>query len=110
MSGNEREQKSVIINEVQLVLAEKRTSQAAIRIGIAVLALPLSMMSILIATSRYYDIVHVLTLFVPLAVLCFALSLLGLYVIIRAIIRLRHHDHHILELKRKHSKIAEFID
>jgi hypothetical protein len=110
MSGNEREQKSVIINEVQLVLAEKRTSQAAIRIGNAVLALPLSMMSILIATSRYYDIVHVLTLFVPLAVLCFALSLLGLYVIIRAIIRLRHHDHHILELKRKHSKIAEFID
>ena len=110
MSGNESIQESVIVNEVLLRLAGKRTCQSAIRIGIAVLALPLSMMSILIATSRYYDIVHVLTLFVPLAVLCFALSLLGLYLIIRAIIRLRHHDHHILELKRKHSKIAEFID
>ena len=107
-SGNDHE--SVIINEVQLLLAEKRTSLAAIRTGIAVLALPLSVMGILIATSRYYDIVHVLPLFVPLIVLCFVLILMGLYLIIRSIVRIRHHDHHIIELKQKHSKVAEFID
>jgi len=107
-SGNDHE--SVIINEVQLLLAEKRTSLAAIRTGIAVLALPLSVMGILIATSRYYNIVHVLPLFVPLILLCFALILMGLYLIIRSIVRLRHHDLHIVELKRKHSKVAEFID
>ena len=110
INGRERDEEGVIINEVQLLLAEKRTSLAAIRTGIAVLALPLSVMGILIATSKYYDVIRVLPLFVPLIVLCFVLILMGLYLIIRSIVRIRHHDHHIIELKQKHSKVAEFID
>jgi uncharacterized membrane protein YidH (DUF202 family) len=110
VNGKEYDEEGVVINEVQLLLAEKRTSLAAIRTGIAVLALPLSVMGILIATSKYYDVVHVLPLFIPLIVLCFALILLGLYLIVRSITRLRHYDQHIMELKLKHSKVAEFID
>lgn len=106
----EDDHESLIINEVQLLLAEKRTSLAALRTGIAVLALPLSVMGILIATSRYYDVVHVLHLFIPLIVLCFALILLGLYLIVRSTLRLRRHDYHIAELKQKHRKVGEFID
>jgi len=101
---------TIIINEVQLLLAEKRTSLAAMRTGIAVIALPITVASVLIATSKYYDIVHVLHLLVPLLVLCAALVLLGSYLIIRAILRLHHHDKHISELKRKHSIVAEFMD
>ena len=108
--GRENDHESLIINEVQLLLAEKRTSLATMRTGIAVLILPLSVMSLLIATSRYYDIVHVMPLIAPLIALCVALTLLGSYLIIRAIIRLHHHDQHILSLKRKHSKIAEFME
>jgi hypothetical protein len=47
----EREPAAVVINEVQLILAKKRTSLAAMRTGIAVFALPLSAVSVLIATS-----------------------------------------------------------
>jgi uncharacterized membrane protein YidH (DUF202 family) len=101
---------TIIINEVQLLLAEKRTSLAAMRTGIAVFALPLTVMSVLIATSKYYDIVHVLHLLVPLLILCAALVLLGSYLILRSIIRLHRHDKHISEIKRKNSAIAEFID
>ena len=39
-------------NEVQLLLAEKRTSLSAMRTGIAIFAFPLSVLSVLIATSR----------------------------------------------------------
>ena len=74
---------TIIINEVQLLLAEKRTSLAAMRTGIAVFVLPLSVMSVLIATAKYYDIVHVMHLLVPLLVLCAAFGLLGSYLIIR---------------------------
>lgn len=42
----------IIINEVQLLLAEKRTTLASMRAGIAVFALPLSVLSVLIATSK----------------------------------------------------------
>ena len=99
-----------IINEVQLLLAEKRTSLAAMRTGIAVFALPLTVMSVLIATSKYYDIIHVMHLLVPLLIICAALVLLGSYLILRSIIRLHRHDRHILEIKRQHSAIGEFID
>jgi uncharacterized membrane protein YidH (DUF202 family) len=109
-SRRENDHESLIINEVQLLLAEKRTSLAAIRTGIAVLILPLSVMSLLIATSRYYDIIYVMPLMVPVIALCSALTLLGSYLIVRATVRLRHHDQHILSLKRQHSKIAEFIE
>jgi uncharacterized membrane protein YkgB len=101
---------AVIINEVQLILAEKRTSLAALRTGIAVFALPLTVMSVLIATSKYYDIIQVMHLLVPLLSICGALSLLGTYLIVRSIIRLHRQDKLIADIKRKHSTIAEFID
>lgn len=50
------------------------------RTGIAVLALPLSVMSFLIATSKYYDIIHVLHFLVPLLILNFGLLVFGKFV------------------------------
>src|SRR5438876_2814551 len=46
---------SLIFGEIQVLLAEKRTALASMRTGIAVFALPLSVLSVLIATSRYYN-------------------------------------------------------
>ncbi|MBF0379282.1 MAG: hypothetical protein HQK72_17640 [Desulfamplus sp.] len=101
---------SIIINEVQLILAEKRTSLAVMRTGIAVLALPLSVISVLIATSKYYDIWHVLHFLIPLAVLNLSLIFLGFYLIMRSIFKMRNYDHHIHQIKLKHSAIGEFIE
>jgi hypothetical protein len=106
----ETEFESVVIGEVQLLLAEKRTSLSTMRTGIAVFALPLSVLSVLIATSKYYDFVHVLHLLIPLLIMIAALISLGAYLLIRSIIKIRHYDRIILELKRKHGRIAEFID
>jgi len=55
----------IIINEVQLVLAEKRTSLSVMRTGITVFVLPLSVLSVLIATSKYYDVLQVMHLILP---------------------------------------------
>ncbi|MDZ7599685.1 MAG: hypothetical protein U5J82_15715 [Desulfobacterales bacterium] len=72
-------------------MAEKRTSLAAMRTGIAMLVLPLSVMSLLIATSRYYDFLHVLYFLVALGVVNLALIILGGYLIVRAIIRIHNY-------------------
>lgn len=104
------ESEGMIINEVQLILAEKRTSLAAMRTGIAVFALPLSVLSVLVATSKYYDFIHVLHMIIPLLIICAALIALGTYLIIRSIIKIHHYDHIILEIKKKDSQIAEFIE
>jgi hypothetical protein len=100
----------IIINEVQLLLAEKRTSLSTMRTGITVFVLPLSVLSVLIATSKYYDILQVMHLIIPLLAICVALVLLGSYLIIRAMIRMRHQDSLILQLKRKHRWISEYVD
>jgi uncharacterized membrane protein YidH (DUF202 family) len=108
--GSQGDSTNIVINEVQLVLAEKRTSLAAMRTGIAVFALPLSVLSVLVATSKYYDIIRVMHFIVPLLLICAALIFLGSYLIIRSITRLRRYDRLILDIKRKHSQIAEFLD
>jgi uncharacterized membrane protein YdbT with pleckstrin-like domain len=100
----------IIINEVQLLLAEKRTSLSTMRTGIAVFVLPLSVLSVLIATSKYYNVLQVMPLIIPLFIICVLLVFLGSYLIIRAMIRMRHQDSLILQLKRKHRWIAEYID
>jgi uncharacterized membrane protein YidH (DUF202 family) len=105
-----KESDSIIIGEVQLLLAEKRTSLAAMRTGIAVFALPLSVLSVLTATSEYYDILQVMHWLLPLLAISLGLVVLGTYLTIRSILRIRNYDRIILDLKRKHSRIAEFID
>ena len=108
--GEEQQSDGMIMNEVQLILAEKRTSLAAMRTGIAVFVLPLSVLSVLIATSKYYDAIKVIHWLVPLLALCAVMVVLGSYLIIHSIVRVHRHDQLILRLKQKHSRIAEFID
>jgi uncharacterized membrane protein YidH (DUF202 family) len=110
MTDNTDKIESIVINEVQLILAEKRTSLAVMRTGIAVLALPLSVISVLIATSKYYDILRVLHFLIPLGIVNLGLIILGSYLIIRSITRMRSYDRHIHQIKQKHSVIADFIE
>jgi uncharacterized membrane protein YidH (DUF202 family) len=99
-----------VIGEVQLILAEKRTSLAMLRTGIAVLVLPMSVMSFLVATSTHYEIGDVWQLLVPLLALCLAMVVLAAYLIVRSVLKLRNEDRLVNDIKRKHSRIAEFID
>lgn len=100
----------IAINEAQLLLAEKRTSLAVMRTGIAVLALPMSILGLLIATSKYYDVLAVLNLLIPLMIFNLGLIILGAYLIIRSLFRMRRYDEMIHEIKQKHTLIGEFID
>jgi uncharacterized membrane protein YidH (DUF202 family) len=101
---------TVAANEIKLILAEKRTSLSVMRTGIAVLILPLSVMSLLIATSEYYEVRNVLYLLMPLGLFCLSLSVLGLYLVFRAFVRMRRYDMLIKRIKMEHSFISKFLD
>src|SRR5438045_788003 len=101
---------SLILGEIQVLLAEKRTSLSALRTGIAIFALPLSVLSVLIATSRYYSMEKVMPLLVPLLLLNFGLVVLGSWLVYRSIRRIYHFEHRIRELSQKYRSIAEFIE
>ncbi len=70
------------------------------------LALPLSVTSLLIATSKYYDVLHVLPFLIPLGALNLALIVIGAYLIVRSIIRMRRFDRLIKDIKQKHSILS----
>ena len=110
MENDNNELNSIIVNEVQLVLAEKRTSLAQLRTGIAVFAFPLSVFSVLIATSKYYEVKDILGLFISLMVLCIGLAVLGTYLVQRSVTKIRHHDQIIAQLKKEHKSLAAFVD
>ena len=101
---------NLILGEIQLLLAEKRTALSSLRTGIAVFALTLSVLSVLIATSRYYSFGKVMPLLVPLLLLNLGLVILGSWLIYISIHRIRHYEHRIRELTQKYHSIAEFIE
>src|SRR6201982_1956129 len=97
---------NLIFGEIQVLLAEKRTALASLRTGIAVFALPLSVLSVLIATSRYYSVGAVLPFLIPLLFLNLGLVLLGTWLICHAIRRIRHYDLLIRNLRPKYRSLA----
>ena len=101
---------NVIFGEIQVILAEKRTALSTLRTGIAVFALPFSVLSVLIATSRYYSFDKVMPLLAPLLLLNFGLVALGFWLIYRSIHRIHHYERRIRELCEKYGSIAEFIE
>ena len=101
---------NVIFGEIQVLLAEKRTALSALRTGIAVFALPFSVLSVLIATSRYYSFAKVMPLLVPLLLLNLGLVVLGSWLIYRFIRRIHHYEQRIRELSEKYRSIAQFIE
>ncbi|MBN2319821.1 MAG: hypothetical protein JXR49_12115 [Acidobacteria bacterium] len=101
---------NIVINEVQLLLAEKRTSLSTMRTGITVFVLPLTVLGVLVTTSRYYDFQRVLPLIIPLLTICAGLVVIGTYLVFRAMKKLHHYDRQIQELKKDHPRIGKFID
>jgi hypothetical protein len=101
---------TVVMDEIQLILAEKRTYLSVMRTGIAILALPLSVLSVLVATSRLYDVLNVLHFLIPLGILNLALVTLSAYLIVRSIIRIHFYDKLLYQIKLKKAELAELIE
>ena len=101
---------NLIFGEIQVLLAEKRTALSSLRTGIAVFALPLSVLSVLIATSRYYNIATVMPRLAPLLLLNLGLVILGSWLIYHSICRIHRYDRLIRELTQKYQSLAEFLE
>ncbi|UZP65930.1 hypothetical protein N1030_09860 [Desulfovibrio mangrovi] len=101
---------ATVINHVQLILAEKRTSLSLMRTGIAVLALPLTVMGLLISTSRFYSAADMWLLLTVVLLICAGLTCLGGFLITRAVYRIRAYDHMVREIKRHSPTVAPYLD
>ena len=101
----EKDLDSEILAEIQLVLAEKRTSLSALRTGIAIFAFPLSVLSVLVATSKSYHVSDVLHLMIMIIIINVGLVALAIYLIVRS----RHYDRVIDEYKQTYSRLGRLL-
>jgi uncharacterized protein YybS (DUF2232 family) len=99
-----------IINEMQLILSEKRTALSVLRTGITVLLFPLSVLTVLLATSRYYNITQQLKYAIPLAVICLGFVILGIYLIVRATRQIKKYDYAAGQLLRHSDYLRDLLD
>ena len=97
------------INKVQLLLSEKRTALSVMRTGIAVLALPLSIFSALIATSRWYIVMEVWPLLMLVVGINLGLAIFGIYLIARSMRLMRQFDRLIADIKYSHDSLRRLI-
>ncbi len=99
---------NVNMARIQMVLAEKRTALAVMRTGIAVFTIPLSVVALLIATSRYYDFLETYHLLIPLLIICTGLVVLGVYLVHRSMIRLWKQERIIERIKTEDPDIRSW--
>jgi uncharacterized membrane protein YidH (DUF202 family) len=102
-------QEMLALQEMQLLLAEKRTALSTLRTGLAIFAFPLSVLSVLIATSKSYELHQVLHWLLPLLLLNLGLIALAVYLIMHALQRLQHYNRLIGEQKQKHARLAKLL-
>lgn len=95
---------------VQVLLAEKRTSLAVLRTGIAVAVVPLSVTTVLVTLSRFYSWVENLHFLVPMYTVLSGLVLLSAYLIVRALRRIRHYDDLLGRIRARHPELRELLD
>jgi len=86
--GIDQEPESLLINEAQFLLADKRTQLATVRTGLALLAVPMSIISVLVVTSRLYHFWDNFWYLLPLLALCICLLILGVHLVLRGAVRL----------------------
>lgn len=101
---------SQIYNTVSLLLAEKRTSLSMLRTAIAILTLPSSIFTVLIVTSRYYDVSTALHFVLPLVIICIVLVFLGIYLVFRSFKKIKMIDHKIQEITNKDKLIQDILE
>jgi hypothetical protein len=104
------ENEVVIINEIQILLEEKRTSLAVMRTGIGVLVAQVLVSGYLIATSKSYQFMELLHMAVPFYIINAFLVALGGYLIISSLIHISRYDRVIIALKKRYRKISDLMD
>ncbi len=80
------------LSVIRTIEAEKRTYLAELRTGIGILTIPMSLLTILTATSEYYMINQVLTFIIGLIIGIIGLSIVGSYLVVNALLKLRASD------------------
>lgn len=99
----------IVLNEVQLMLAEKRTAFSLLRTGVTVTLVPLSLWTVLVATSQLWNPFRVMWLLVPVMAFALALFALGVYLVVHALNHIHHVDLVLQGLRKRDTLLEDLL-
>jgi uncharacterized membrane protein len=100
------EESNLIVEEILYFLQEKRTALRMIRIGISAIIAQISVLGFLIATSKYYEWMEVMHLWIPFALLNLIVLGIAVYFIFGSLVRIHQLDRQILRYHEKYGTIV----
>ena len=101
--------RAFVVTKVELLLSEKMAMLAMLRTGIAVFTLPFSVLTVLIATSKFYEFSDVSALLLIVYCLCALLAAVGGYLVFKSIKNIHALDRKIESLKEHHKFMNELM-
>lgn len=99
----------LLMTEVQLLLADKRTAFALLRTGVTVSLVPLSLWTFLIGTSKLWNPFDVMWILVPFALVTSLLFALGIYLVSHALAHVRHTEAVLTGLRSSDTMLEELM-
>ncbi|MDP3880573.1 MAG: DUF202 domain-containing protein [bacterium] len=107
---NKRSQsEKLLIGEIQLLLAEKRTYFSLLRTGIAIFTFPLTVIAFLGATSQYHQLFSSFWGGAILVGTLLFISVIGLILFFRAERRVKQLNQLVLNMRKKNKRLTEII-
>jgi hypothetical protein len=111
MNRNYRDdENTLIVEEIQAFLQEKRTALKAIRLGIAVILAQISAVGFLVTAFRNHAFVQVMYRTDIVVVLCAIFMGTTIYLFVYPLIRIYRLNRKILEFKQKRSKMVNLTN
>lgn len=99
----------LLLGEVQILLADKRTSYALLRTGVTIGLVPLSIWTVLVATSSLWNPFQVMWLLLPVMGIASLLFITGLYLVFHAWEHLRHTERVLRGLRRSDTMLESLL-
>lgn len=100
--------KELLISEIKLLLAEKRTYLAMFRTGVAICGLSVTAIGVLVIESNFLDLFSVSNTIV-IGVFLVLIAIIGGWLIYRSRKRINHINDMIHEIESKDQRIADIL-
>jgi hypothetical protein len=108
-SKTKKPSEPILLDEIELLLSEKRTNYSVLRTGFAVLTVALSAMVFLIATKDYFNTFSHRWAVIAVAVVLFSFVVAGVVMCLSGMRKIKKIDQAILGIQKEDKRIEKII-
>lgn len=99
----------VLLGEVQLLLAEKRTYFSILRTGLAIVAVPMTIIGFLIATAPYHKIFQFRIIGSSVIFILLLTSVAGVFLTYRSGRKIKMIDREIIAIEKSNKRVDKIV-